>query len=175
MYVELLFVILPFMGLILGLCQTALLYVGSLAVQRSASVAARAAMVVLDDDPKRYGTGRNSYSGARKRDIELAASFPLLAIETAPLSADGSVGDALSVWSNNPLLKNGGIGKARGLTVQVSGGGKRGSKVRAYVKYEFPCVIPFARIFMCGGKSLTLEAQSTLPNQASDYKYGRWL
>ncbi len=175
MYVELLFVILPFMALILGLCQTALLYVGGLAVQRSASVAARAAMVVLDDDPKRYGTSRNKYSGARKRDIELAASFPLLAIETSPLSANGSVEDALNVWSANPLLKSGGIGKARGLTVKVNGGGNRGSKIRAYVKYEFPCVIPFARIFMCGGKSVTLEAQSTLPNQAASYKYGKWL
>ena len=109
-YVEFLIVVLPLLFFILALVQTALMYVGHLAVKRSANTAVRAAVVILDDDPQHYNDApRNSLSGgsarftdpvsgfvfaltggvappaafgdsARLQDIRAAASIPLLAV-----------------------------------------------------------------------------------------------
>jgi hypothetical protein len=109
-YVEFLIVILPLLFFILALVQTALMYVGHLAVKRSANTAVRSAVVVLDDDPSHYGGApRNSIAAsgarwtdpvdgfvrwfaggaappvgfgdsARLQDIRAAASIPLLAV-----------------------------------------------------------------------------------------------
>lgn len=54
-YVEFLIAFLPVFLMFLGMVQSALMFVGGLAVQRAASAAARAAAVVLDDDPRHYG------------------------------------------------------------------------------------------------------------------------
>lgn len=77
-FIEFLFVVLPFMIIVLGLTQTALMYLGGLAVKRSAATAARAAMVVFDDDPEKYGgQGRNTMGGQREDAIKMAAAFPI--------------------------------------------------------------------------------------------------
>jgi hypothetical protein len=53
----------------------------SLVVQRASAAAGRAAMVVLPDDPAYYaGEPPDSYSGARRADVELAAGMVLSAI-----------------------------------------------------------------------------------------------
>jgi hypothetical protein len=64
-YVEFLLAFIPLFFLFLGMVQMALLYGASLVVQRSANVAVRAAMVVMDDDPR-------FYDGAPRRDLQSA-------------------------------------------------------------------------------------------------------
>jgi hypothetical protein len=53
-YVEFLIAFIPFFVMVLGMIQSALLYTGHLVVQHSATTAARAAIVVLPDDPRLY-------------------------------------------------------------------------------------------------------------------------
>jgi hypothetical protein len=107
-YVELLIAFMPFFVLVLGLTQLALLGQAHLAVRHAANAAVRSAVVVIDDDPARYGgTARRTLDpiggrggggsdgffsligapismprrgDARSRDIRLAAYVPLLAI-----------------------------------------------------------------------------------------------
>ena len=107
--VEFLVVILPFLMLILGIIQLVMLYVAATLTQHAANEAVRAAVVVLDDDPRYYGGApRNQLHGgalasdpvddtierfglgggpsatitgsARLQAIRGAASIPLLAI-----------------------------------------------------------------------------------------------
>ena len=54
-YMEMLMALMPLLLTFLGICQLAILYAGQLVVQHAASRAARAAIVVLEDDPKGYG------------------------------------------------------------------------------------------------------------------------
>lgn len=59
-YVEFLIVLFPVLFLFLGTVQASLLYGARLVVQHSANRAVRSAVVVLDDDPRRYsGESRN--------------------------------------------------------------------------------------------------------------------
>ncbi|HEY8428460.1 MAG TPA: TadE/TadG family type IV pilus assembly protein [Sandaracinaceae bacterium] len=53
-YVEFLLAFIPLFVMFLGMVQMALMYAGDLVVQHAATRAARAAAVVLDDDPARY-------------------------------------------------------------------------------------------------------------------------
>lgn len=54
-YVEFLLAFIPLFFLFLGMVQMALMYAGNLVVQHSATTAARAAAVGIDDDPRFYG------------------------------------------------------------------------------------------------------------------------
>lgn len=75
-YVELLIVLVPLLIFVLALIQTALMYVGRLAVQRSANAAVRAAVVILDDDPRHYnGAPRNSVAPWSSRAIDPVTMF----------------------------------------------------------------------------------------------------
>jgi TadE-like protein len=114
-YVELLLVFLPVFLLFLAILQLGFVYAAKLVVQHAATRAARATVVIVDDDPDRYGDearGRvdlggqagtpspveaflggiglgggpgDPGGGARFRDIHAAASIPLLAV--APTAA----------------------------------------------------------------------------------------
>jgi len=173
-FIEFLIVVLPFLTLVFGLCQLALLYVGSLAVQRSASTAARAAMVVFDDDPDDYGgQARNTTGGQRAEAIEIAASFPIYALKSSPKSGD-SIGHALRSSNSSPYLSAKAV--AEGLTVTYPGGvgGDRGDPITVRVEYEFPCEVPVVRNLMCDGGTITITAESTMPSHAADYEYGSW-
>ncbi len=66
-YVEFLLAFIPLFFMFLGMLQMGLLYGASLVVQHSANIAARAAMVVMDDDPQYY-------DGAQRRQLETEAS-----------------------------------------------------------------------------------------------------
>ncbi len=90
-YVELLIVLIPLILFILALIQTALMYVGKEVVQRAANTAARAAVVVLDDDPKYYnGAPRNSLAPAPSRSTDPLSAFVLsLGLPPAPSFAMG--------------------------------------------------------------------------------------
>ena len=64
-YVEFLLVFMPVFLIFLGLVQASLMFAANLIVAHAANVAARAAMVVLDDDPGQYGNEkRNDLTGA---------------------------------------------------------------------------------------------------------------
>jgi hypothetical protein len=113
-YLEFLLVFLPVFLLFLAVIELGFIYTGRLVVQHAATRAARAAVVVIDDDPALYGgeqrgrvdingtttttspievfltgTGLGEATGPagspRFRDIRSAASIPLLAV--APSSA----------------------------------------------------------------------------------------
>lgn len=63
-YVEFLLVFLPVFFIFLGLIQAAMLYTANIVVRHAATTAARAAMVVLDDDPAKYDDElRNDLTG----------------------------------------------------------------------------------------------------------------
>lgn len=63
-YVEFLLAFIPLFFLFLGMVQMGLLYAADLAVRHAAVVAARAAMVVIDDDPERYDSDpRRNFEG----------------------------------------------------------------------------------------------------------------
>jgi hypothetical protein len=87
-YVEFLIAFLPFFVMVLGMTQSALMYMAHLVVQHSAVIAARASIVVLPDDPAKYSdspvntvaTGNDSSSGGA---LDSILSF---------LGADGSSG-----------------------------------------------------------------------------------
>ena len=69
-FVEQLIAFLPVMFFFLAAWQLMELCAGDLLVKRAASAAARAAVVVLPDDPMFYGdVAVNSFTGARRRDI----------------------------------------------------------------------------------------------------------
>ncbi|MFK7989566.1 MAG: TadE/TadG family type IV pilus assembly protein [Sandaracinaceae bacterium] len=78
-YVEFLISFLPLFFLFTGMVQMALMYGADLVVQHSASQAARAASVVLDDDPERYdGQQRRSVqdsSGGEATSAQRVATF----------------------------------------------------------------------------------------------------
>jgi hypothetical protein len=114
-YVEFLLVFMPVFLFFLAVVELGFVYAGKLVVQHAATRAARAAAVILDDDPARYrgeprgqldlagsagtpspieafmsgvgldGAGGDGAGGARFRDIRAAASVPLLA--SAPSAA----------------------------------------------------------------------------------------
>jgi hypothetical protein len=66
-YVEFLLAFIPVFVMILGMLQAAMMYSGQLVVQHAANRAARAAVVVLPDDPADYG-------GAGVNQIEMGGS-----------------------------------------------------------------------------------------------------
>jgi Flp pilus assembly protein TadG len=135
-YVEFLLVFLPVFLLFLCILELGFLYTGRLVAQHAATRAARAAVVILDDDPafyggearnrvdangtttgvsaveaflvgSGYGSGASAPRGAaRFRDIRSAASIPLLAV--APSAAQ--LGDDDSV--RNAI----GLGPQRAMT-----------------------------------------------------------
>lgn len=173
-FIEFLFVVLPFMIIFLGLAQTALMYMGGLAVKRSAATAARAAMVVFDDDPKKYGgQARNTLGGQREAAIKMAAAFPIFAIQTSPKTKD-DLKHALRAWGDSPYHTEQAI--PDGLRVEFPGGvsSGRGSSITVEVSYDYPCEVPLVRAIMCPSGTLEITKQSTLPNHAANYSYGSW-
>jgi hypothetical protein len=75
-YVEFLLAFIPLFFMFLGMLQMGLLYGASLVVQHSANVAARAAMVVMDDDPQYY-------DDEGRRELETNASGMSSFVQTA--------------------------------------------------------------------------------------------
>jgi hypothetical protein len=178
-YVEFLIVILPFLALILCIVQSALLYVGRLTVERAAETAARAAIVVLDDDPRCYGgAARNTIAGGGSRPADPIAKY--LSAIGAPAGSGSSGGarladirDAASMvllsisppFSNKSVLEtigaNKGVADATGaaaynqnaLQVSFANGSSVGltDEVTVRVEYQYHCGVPLVRHFLCRG------------------------
>lgn len=88
-YVEFLIVYIPVLLTFFSVWQLGELASANLVVKRATTAAARAATVVLPDDPDFYGgTPVDTYGGARADDIQLAAGLVLMA---APQITDMSL------------------------------------------------------------------------------------
>ncbi len=114
-YVEFLLAFIPLFILFLGMVQMALMYAGDLVVQHAATRAARAAAVVIDDDPQYY-------DGAPRMDV---GSFGITSSEDALGSIIGLFGGDTSI---------GGIGS--------SPGGPRLSAIRTAASVPLMAVSP---------------------------------
>ncbi len=87
-YVEFLLAFVPIFTLFLGIAQLVLLWGGRLVVGHAATRAARAAAVVLDDDPRYYDREpRNAVSGRALEASDLFAAFARLGLGGAAPSA----------------------------------------------------------------------------------------
>lgn len=152
-YVEFLIAFMPLFAFFSGLVQLAVLQTADIVVKHAATVAARAAVVVLPDDPKFYGGAElNHAEGQRLSDIQLAATIPLTAIDadprvqvTFPSSETGT--DNLTAFDTHD-------------TVYVR------------VAYTYACAIPLGNVLACGpGRVKNLVGVATMPNQGANYDY----
>jgi Flp pilus assembly protein TadG len=142
--VEFLAVFLPLFAFFLGLVQFMFIQVANLVTGHAAAGAARAAMVVIPDDPKKIGGAANTVSGPRLAEITRAARIPL-----ATLGLDaGDVAVALD-----------------------KGAYGRDDPIKVTVTVQYPCRVPLGNLIACGGGSKTLVAEGMMPNQGVEWEY----
>jgi Flp pilus assembly protein TadG len=153
-YVEFLIAFLPLFVFFMCLLQMAGLHLGKLATLHAAETAARAAIVVLPDDPAQYDNVQvGRIDGKRKDAIIKAASIPLSAVRSL-------VGVQVTFPSSA------GADDDRS---QVS----RSELVRVKVSAIYRCTMPMAKYIVCDPLTATrkLTAEAALPNQGADYSY----
>jgi len=153
-YVEFLIAFLPLFVFFMCLVQMAGLHTGRLTTLHAAEIGVRAAIVVLPDDPAKYGdTTVNAIQGPRRDAVFKAVSLAVSPVRsivgikvTFPSSAGG----------NDDLGEVG-----------------RDDLVRVKVEALYKCSIPLARHLVCspGSSTRTLKAEAALPNQGADYSY----
>lgn len=153
-YVEFLAAFLPMFIMFECLVQIAGLYAAKLVVLHSAETAARAAVIVLNDDPKYYdGLAVGHCSGERRDAIVNAAGIPLRAITsiesvhlTFPSTPTGH--DDRQFFSPHEMVN-----------------------VRVSATYR--CQVPFASRLVCNAltKLRTLTGEASLPNNGANYDY----
>ena len=197
-YVEFLLAFVPILTLFLGLVQLGLLYAGNLVVQHAAHRAVRAAMVVLDDDPRYYdGEPRLVIEGApataddlarqlarrddpgapprartisRRATIELAALTMIAVIE--PRDGD-SLADALG--SLDLSRRADAVRAATTLDLHVQRapeGSGIPPEIRIRVRHGFACRVPVVRRLICTAGRRPLEADDWGTIHAGEMSYG---
>lgn len=140
-FVEHLIAFVPILFFGLSVWELIELWAGDLVVRRAATAAARAAAVVLADDPRFYGgVPVNQYRGQRRSDVELAAA---LVLGTSPH------------FLSRPEVK-------------VSVGAD--NELSASVTAAFHCFTGWVSV-VCGGAERTLHATATYPYQRAAYVY----
>jgi hypothetical protein len=170
--------------LFLGIGQLTLLWGAKLAVKHAASAAVRAAVVVLDDDPRLYGgEARNAVpvGSIRRGEILRAAAGRLTGSGTEMLAANPDIifeGLLASRDRNQPmpalLTPTAGLFQALRIFLPGNDGGGFGLRdlVTVRVEHDFSCLVPFARYIVCGtGSQVLLAEQASLPNQGAPYDY----
>lgn len=150
-YVEFLAMIVPILAIFMGLAQTGGLYSAKLITQHSAVIGARAAAVVLADDPKDYGgVAVGQYSGARKEKIDKAVAMTLLAsgsiidYEVEVRGANGQPKSSFAQTETYPLA-----------TVRVEA-------IYSCTLFSLACGFAGMRV---------LEAEATMPVHLAPYTY----
>lgn len=143
-FVETLIAFLVVLGFGMSTWQMIELWTGHLLIKRAASAAARAAVVVLPDDPRFYNDeGVNQLGATRMSDIELAAAM------------------VLAISPHFPA-------KPR---VEITPTSPKGyALLTATVTAPFYCTGGWAG-WVCGGSYRTLTAKATFPYQGADYAY----
>jgi hypothetical protein len=198
-YVEFLMAFVPLFILFLGIAQVSLLFGARLVVEHAAERAARAAAVVLPDDPRHYDDepmGAVSGRPLDYQDLVHALSRLGVGVSTGELSpgeppsgppsrrSDVTLAAALTVM---PLAPQSGVslGAALGsegvrdaaqhtmeaLDVQIEPGT---GEVVVRVEYRYECVIPVARGLVCAGTQMTLTHEARATIQAADVDYAEW-
>lgn len=141
-FVEHCIVLVPVLVLALSTWQLVELWVGDLVLRRAAGAAARAAAVVLPDDPAFYGeVPAGELAGARRAQIELAAA---LVVATSPY------------FRSKPRVE---LSAAAGHGV-----------LSAHVSAPFDCVFGWLAL-VCGGDQRVLSASASASYQGARYRY----
>jgi len=143
-FVEQLIAYLPVMFFFMATWQLIDLCAAHLILERAASAAARAAVVVLPDDPAYYdGVAKDSFSGTRKEEIELAAAL---------------------VLASNPHFTN-------DFKVEVPSGLTGSEPLTVTVKANFYCFAGWVSL-VCGPTGVReLTAKSVYAYQGAAYSY----
>lgn len=183
-FVEQIIAFLPVIFFSLAVWQLIELCVGHLVVQRAASAAARAAIVVLPDDGTFYDKAQlHEYTGERQTDIELAAALILATnahFQKRPVvTVEGAAGKAGIRATNRPSLgaklrsvlgvATGAKGPAEVLTEGEHELGPH-SPLTVTVSAQFECFAAWVNL-VCAGSSRTLSAKVTYPYQGASYTY----
>jgi hypothetical protein len=154
-YVEFLATFLPITVVFLGLAQSAGLYSAKLITAHSAVIGARAAAVVIPDDPKHYDSdvGVLSESNQRMGAIEKAVGMTL--------KANGSIiGYTVEVQGANGQAKQ----------TFAKGGGYQQATVRVTAYYK--CSLSVASYVVCGWSTISkLEEKASMPIHMASYTY----
>jgi hypothetical protein len=115
----------------------------ALVTQHAAVVAARAGAVIGPDDPRFYGSAKDSLGGKRRDEI----------VEAVKLLAANQ--------TENPEVE-----------VEVTGGFYEGGTVHAKVTLVYPCRIPFGGRFACGlGNTRRITRHAEMAYQGAGYEY----
>ena len=177
-FVELLVSFLPVYVFFLCLMQLGLLFTARLLTEHAAISAARAAAVVIGDDPRRYGgEPLHRIDAERGRRHDAVRSAALLAL--APLVANGTK-RAMTVLFP-PEQQPGGRAR-RGALRFAPLGQQEVSKVRVRVEVEAACRVGFANRIACpllgggmrsllGAPTLPIAAEAVFPYQGASYDY----
>lgn len=153
-YVEFLIAFLPIFIFFESLVQLAGLYAAQLVVAHAAETAARAAIVVLPDDPKFYDdVPVNHCTGRRRADIVQAATVPLRAIQ--------SIIAVRVTFPSGPFSHD---DRKRFGPHEL---------VRVKVQASYKCNVPLAGRLVCNPLTGTriLAAEAALPNNGARYAY----
>lgn len=145
-YVEFLVAFLPVFFFFLSLVQYIFLEGANLIVKHAASTAARAAIVVVHDDPAHYGgVETGSVSGKRKEEIERAARIPLATMGVRP----------------------------EAVKIELAETYARDAAITVKLEYRYHCQVPWGRSVVCDffTNERTLKAEATLPNQGVAWRY----
>jgi hypothetical protein len=143
--VDVLFMFPVLFGTFLTFVEAAELEDASIATEHATNEAARAASVILADDPKEYDTPVGVAGGERSREILEAARFPL------------------RVTTRQPKV-----------TLTFPGGGtfRQGDMVRVKVDFELPCSIPVGKLVLCGASGIRhIVREAQMPYQGAGYTY----
>jgi len=183
-HVEFVIAALTFLTMIMGIAQIMLMDAGKLAVMRAANAAARAAVVILDDDPRAYGgEPRNQAARGSQRhaEIERAAAGALVAVDTPAQRATdedtvmNAVASPDSLSVTQLLTPSSWLRSRVRVTFPSHKSGRVGmhDDVTARVEFDFPCIMPVVRYLLCGrtGRTRVLSSEATLPNQGAPYEY----
>lgn len=153
-YVEFLFAFMPLFVFFECLVQLAGVYSAKLVVQHSAYTGARAAAVVLHDDPAEYeDVEPGSCTGKRREAIELATAIPLRAVRSI---VNFEIKFPSSPGGDDDRVQFG-----------------RDDLVRVKVKAKYRCQVPIANRLVCNMFTATqyLTGEAAMPNQGADYDY----
>lgn len=151
-YVEFLIAFMPLFLMFSGLFQLGMVQIAALVTQHAAVTAARAAAVILPDNPLYYGTPVDQIAGERGAEIQQAAETTLSAIDPAP---QVQVNFASAAGGNSFLTQVGPF-----------------DVLHAQVAYQYGCQIPIGNLLVCGlGGTKMLTAESAMPNQGCNEKY----
>lgn len=170
MLVEFLIAFLPMLVFFLGLVQLSLLYTGKIVTQHAADRAARAASVVIADDPIRYAGepfGSAPKGSARASAVRRAAELTL-----KPLTGSGvdSLRGAFSGGGDDGEMT------ADQLDVEFvgrpDGAFNPGELIKVRVSFDYECGVPIGRYVACGADSKSrLKAEASMPYQGASYEY----